>query len=289
MNKLLLITLLFFNLASSSYTQDVYFNMHLGTANYQGDLQAKQFTMDQSGGFFGVSIGYEITNKIGIRGGLGFGHISATDAKSKKAANLARNLNFSNNIMELHTALEYHFLDIYERRFTPYVFGGIALYKHNPYTTSTTGRKVFLKPLSTEGQGLLAYPDRKAYKLTQLSLPLGGGIKFNVSGIVRIGLEVGFRKTFTDYLDDVSDKYPDELKLLSERGQESVDFSYRGDELAGGNPLFPVETLQRGSPKNKDNYYFTNITIGIRLLGEGETYGGGTSKRYIMGCPKSVY
>jgi Domain of unknown function (DUF6089) len=269
--------------------QDVYLHFLGGFANYQGDIQSKRFTLNQAGLAFGVHLIYELSPRLALRGGLSYGKIKAADAKSENAAQVKRNLSFESNILEGHIGGEISLLDIYTRRISPYVFGGIAFYKHNPYTFSAQGRKIFLQPLSTEGQGLQAYPDRKPYKLTQLSLPFGGGIRLAVSDNVRVGFEAGLRKTFIDYLDDVSDKYADQVKLLSERGQESVDFAYRGDELPGGLP-YPTENDLRGSPKSKDWYYFAGLTIGIRLLGEGESYSPNAgSKRYNVGCPKHVY
>src|SRR5690606_13448162 len=81
--------------------------------------------------------------------------------------------------------------------------------------------KVFLKPLSTEGQGLPQYPDRKPYKLTQFAIPFGAGVKFRVSRNTVLAYEVGLRKIFTDYLDDVSTTYVDQATLLQERGRNA--------------------------------------------------------------------
>jgi hypothetical protein len=280
---------LFTVIALGVQAQDVYLNIFAGAANYQGDLQAKRFTLQQSGGALGLSLIYEQSAHLSLRGGFTFGKIKGNDANSESAAQKARNLNFTSGILEGHAALEYHFFDIYQRNFSPYIFGGLAFYKYNPYTFNDKGRKVFLQPLSTEGQGLQAYPDRKQYKLTQFAIPFGAGFRLSVSDNLRLGIEVGMRKTFTDYLDDVSDKYADETKLLNERGQESVDLAYRGDELPGGLP-YPTENVLRGSPKSKDWYYFAGLNIGIRLLGEGESYNPkSASKRYRTGCPKNVY
>jgi hypothetical protein len=269
--------------------QDVYLNLTAGFSNYQGDLQSKRLTVAQSGGAFGLGLLYEQSSHITLRAGITRLKVSASDSKSSSATQVSRNLNFTSNITEAHLALEYHVFDIYQRNFSPYAFGGLALYKFNPFTTNAAGRKVFLQPLSTEGQGLQAYPDRKPYKLTQFAIPFGAGFRLTVSQNLRLGFEVGMRKTFTDYLDDVSDKYADELKLLNERGAESVDLAYRGDELPGGLP-YPSENVQRGSPKSKDWYYFAGLHIGIRLLGEGESYSTrSASKRYRTGCPRNVY
>lgn len=271
------------------YAQDVYLNVMGGFSNYQGDIQSKRFTLDQAGGAFGAQVIYEMSPRISLRAGLTYGKVKASDAKSENAVQVKRNLSFQSNIFEGHAAIEIHLMDIYAKKISPYLFAGLAVYKYNPFAFNASGRKVYLQPLSTEGQGLQAYPDRKPYKLTQFSVPFGGGVRLAVSDNLRIGFELGLRKTFSDYLDDVSDKYADQVRLLDERGQESVDLAYRGDELAGGDP-YPTENTVRGNPKSKDWYYFAGVTVGIRLLGEGESYNPNAgSKKYRMGCPKNVY
>ena len=150
----------------------------------------------------------------------------------------------------------------------------------------STGIKVFLKPLSTEGQGI--YPDKKSYQLLQPAIPFGGGVKFAITENLRIGIEFGFRKIFTDYLDDVSTSYPDHNDLLAARGQTAVDFSYRGDELPGGDPAFPTKETQRGGSTQKDVYYFTGLNISFRPSFGGGGGGGrnrGFGKKGKFGCP----
>ncbi len=89
--------------------------------------------------------------------------------------------------------------------------------------------------MSTEGEGLVEYPDRKPYNLFQFSIPFGGGIKFRVSDHIVVAYEIGMRKTFTDYLDDVSTRYVDQAILLNERGPGAVAMAFRGDEGEGIN------------------------------------------------------
>ena len=110
----------------------------------------------------------------------------------------------------------------------------MAIYHFNPYTTDTSGAKTYLKPLSTEGEGFIA--GKKNYDLTQLAIPFGAGVKFALSDNVNVGLEVGYRKLFTDYLDDVSSTFVDQSTLLANRGGEAVQLAYRGDELKNGVP-----------------------------------------------------
>jgi hypothetical protein len=174
-----------------------------------------------------------------------------------------------------------------DKKISPYLFGGVALFHFNPYAFDTLGNKVFLKPLSTEGQGLSAYPDRKEYKLTQFAIPFGGGIKFRVSSNVVLGYEIGLRKIFTDYLDDVSGRYIDPFVLAQERGLKAVEMSYRGGELKDGDPNYPVEGNPRGGSKFKDWYYFQGLTLTIGIGGGSNSgWGGGKGS---LGCPKNVY
>jgi hypothetical protein len=99
---------------------------------------------------------------------------------------------------------------------------------------------------------------------------------------VQIALESGIRKTFTDYLDDVSTNYADPAELASgPGGQRAVDLSYRGDELANGDPDYPVKGFTRGGSKFKDYYYFTGIHINF-LLGNGESR---RDRKGGFGCP----
>ncbi|MDQ3278945.1 MAG: hypothetical protein M3Q06_11505, partial [Bacteroidota bacterium] len=173
-------------------------------------------------------------------------------------------------------------------RWSPYAFAGVGLYHFNPYVKDS-GQKVFLKPLSTEGQGLQQYPTRKPYALTQVSVPFGGGVKYNISDNVRIGLEIGMRRLFTDYLDDVSKTYVDANDLLAAKGPVAVKYAYRGNEVPGEIPGypdvgFPAKDAQRGNPKANDWLYFTGLHLTFRLGGGyGKTAASGKKSKY--GCP----
>jgi hypothetical protein len=158
----------------------------------------------------------------------------------------------------------------------------LALYHFNPYAYNGSAQKVYLRPLGTEGQGIPGYA-AKEYKLTQLAIPIGGGVKYRITDNIHLGLEAGLRVLFTDYLDDVSTTYGDPADLLAFRGQLAVDMSYRGDELPGGAPTSPGKTAERGSPKYKDFYYFTGLHLTFRINNGGAWSGSGNSKS--VSCP----
>ncbi len=254
-----------------------------GFSNYQGDLQDKRFTARQAHPAFGTGFLYDITEKFSVRANVTFGKVSGNDKYNAK--NTVRNLSFSSPLTDIHLGLEYSLFDLYERSLTPYVFAGISYFSFNPSTTDTSGRKVFLQPLSTEGQGF--YQGRKKYNLHQFAIPFGGGVKFAFSENIRIAFEIGMRKTNTDYLDDVSTTYIDQFVLLTNRGQQAVDLAFRGDDLKTG-LNYPADGTQRGSAKSKDWYYFSGINLSIRLHGNGNNSNGNTGKSKT-GCPTNIY
>lgn len=262
---------------STSFGQDLTLNLYGGVANYQGDLQEKRYTFDQSKPTFGLGIHYGLTDNWDIRGSIIYAQLTADDKFGK---NKNRNLNFSTNLLEFHAGMQYNFRSLSEI-ITPYAFAGIAVYHFNPYTYDMAGDKYYLQPLSTEGQGFIK--GNQIYGLTQFSIPLGAGVNFSLSDKISVGLEVGLRKLFTDYLDDVSNTYVDQNELLTYRGPKAVELSFRGNEV---NPsaTYPPAGTARGN-KNSDWYYFTMATFSFKI---GSGGGGGGNKKDQIGCPANV-
>ena len=116
-------------------------------------------------------------------------------------------------------------------------------------------------------------------------IPFGGGLKFSLSEDIFLRLEAGIRKTFTDYLDDVSTTYANRADLLANNGAKAVELSFRGDELKPAF-VYPNEGAIRGSPKRTDYYYTVGASISFRLNAGGERSGPSRSK---TGCPVNVY
>jgi hypothetical protein len=270
----------------SSQAQRLHVGVFGGFAAYNGDLTDKIFPKKVTNGAIGVTASYELTDQIFIRGGFTYAIVGAADRFSDKPDLVARNLAFETQIHEFSAKGEYYLFNLYERKLSPYGFLGLAVYKFNPYAFDAATNRVFLQKLSTEGQGLPGY-SLKPYKLTQFAVPFGGGVKYAINDDLRVGLELGMRKLFTDYFDDVSGNYADANDLLNGKGQLAVDMSYRGDELINGSPLYPAKGAQRGSPDSKDWYYFTGIHLSIRINGKGG--GSSGSRKSGMGCPANVY
>ena len=260
-------------------------NVFGGFANYIGEMQSSPYTTSQAHLAGGVGLQYDVTDHFSLLSNITLGKVGAADMYSSEPLVRARNLSFQTDISELNLLAEYNFLSLRSHLFTPYVFAGVAVYHFNPYAYDSTGQKVYLRPLSTEGEGLPQYPNVKPYALTQLAIPFGGGVKFRISDKVVLAYEIGLRKLFTDYLDDVSGRYVDQNVLLAAKGPEAVQMAYRGGELKGGAGYPPAGT-KRGSPKTKDWYYFSGIRVIIAFSAKPMLQH--RLHNYILDCPKNV-
>lgn len=270
-----------------SAAQNFHFSGRFGLANYQGDLKKSSVSLSQAKLFFSLGARYDLSEHVMARSYVSFTGLQADDKKGT-ATMQQRNLNFKSKIFDWELTGQYSFFSLNDKWWTPYVFAGIGLFHFNPYTKDTSGNKAFLKPLSTEGQGFL--PGVKEYKLWQFNLPFGIGAEYSLNEDMRLGLELGYRKIFTDHLDDVSGNYVDQSKLLTAKGQQAVDLAYRGDEVGAG--PYPSPDILRGKPKNKDGYYYIAVTYTVRYFFDKYKQiaglpGGKRSKK--VGCPATRY
>jgi hypothetical protein len=247
-----------------------------GISNYYGDLQDKWFPNYGNKPVGGIIYKHFFNPNFGVRMGVSYTQITAADSLSETPVKRERNLRFSSNLFEVHTGFELNLLPIEmdKMKVTPYGFAGIAAFRFNPYTDGVNGEKVFLRPLSTEGQEIPVYPDRRPYKLWNISFPLGGGLKFFIGKAIFFTTEVGFRYTNTDYLDDVSKSYVNLDTLRAYRGQQAVELAFRSDELQGWDRNYPSYKYQRGDSKANDWYYFMNIsaTVYLKAFGNMRSY-----------------
>ena len=286
MKRITIIALVFFATEKTD-AQRFYFNIAGGMINYGGDLQDKFFTFNQANSAFSIGASYKFSKYLSVSAAAIKGKLAASDIKNN-SENYRRNLSFYSNLTEGSLTFEADLNDVPGiNRFTPYVFGGAAIFHFNPYAYDPSGNKVYLQPLSTEGQGLPEYPERKKYKLTQFAIPFGGGIKYAISNSVIISAEIGFRKLFTDYVDDVSKTYADTSILRMERGPLAAKMSFRSDET--NNPFPFGDKMKRGNPNRKDVYYVCLIKLSLSLGNSGTSNNSYSKKmRKQTGCPQKV-
>jgi len=272
--------LLFFIAISPFFLSAQHFEVgaNLGISYYEGDLTVSTVggRLDQLNFGGGGFLRYNINNYVAARASVNYGRLSGEDGAERSE----RNLNFSSNVLEFALTGEFNILGFQpynlEKVFSPFVFGGIAIFRFNP-STVYQGQSIDLQPLGTEGQGLVAFPDRKQYNLTQFAIPLGAGIKYALNDAWNVGLEGGIRITFTDYIDDVSLTYPGREILLESGGEIAADLSDRslnGRQAGDG----------RGNAGVNDYYFFAGVTISYNFLDNG-LVGNRGRRRSKSGCP----
>lgn len=284
----------------------------LGTANYFGDIvpKAHDFSTDLRYTRLSPSaeVSYQFTEQFAVELDIAWARLMSSDFITADPRNVRhryrylRNLNFRNDVIEVGISGEFDFKptigDIFRRpTWRPYAFAGIAGFYHNPKGMTPDGRWVDLQPLRTEGQGLqstatrpdgsiITYPS-KPYSLFSVAIPFGIGIKYKLSDNWDIAFEIGYRFTFTDYLDDVSGNYASAADLAAfnplsaimanrtlepkdpitgrDREFDSVVQSTNGygvDEL--GRPTvngFGRAGDQRGDPRDRDVYIINSFRI----------------------------
>lgn len=222
--------------------------------------------------------------------GEGFSATSSRDGVDDAWYRYYRNLNFRSHVFEASIAAEiipYNFeLGGGYKNYSvlsPYGFIGVGVFAFNPEALYN-GNWIELKPLSTEGQGLV--DGRAPYDLVQLNIPMGFGVKWSYNDTWALALEVNHRMTFTDYIDDVSGDYVTDESIFDANMDPTTAnlakaLARRSTELDPGNVngIVTAPGEQRGDPKDNDAYY--TVTIRFSFYIDTDNMGGG--RRY--GCP----
>lgn len=223
----------------------------------------------------GITLGALYRDAIGLRLEYTMGSVTAEDKVLEKVKETTfgryeRNLSFKTKISEFMLAAEIHPLTFFRKyddekepsRFSPYLLAGVGLLSFNPQA-KLNGKWVDLQPLSTEGQGFKEYSDRKKYKLNQMSIPLGIGLRYELSNTLNIRGELVYRVLNTDYLDDVSTTYIDPTYYLNYfTGTKLNNALLLNDRQYELDPThITMDGDQRGNPNNNDAYYTVNIKI----------------------------
>lgn len=233
----------------------------VGASNYNGDL-ARRVVLSETNLSIGILGRYNFTEYWSWKFGVNYAKVSGGDYNFSEYQN--RNLSFFSHIWELDNRVEYNFVrfgtGVLAKRSSAFFFAGINMFYFNP-KTEYNGTIVQLQPLGTEGQNL---DGNKKYKRVNVALPIGLGYKFSVSPNWVLGFELGVRKTFTDYLDDVSTTYPNFEQLNGRNGATAVALSDRSGEIQN-QTLMASEGNFRGDPQIKDWYYVAGVSLTYRF------------------------
>jgi len=290
---LFLFCLFCFTLSSFSqnwryYRNEIY--LGLGASNFLGELGGA----DDIGSNFikdlelsmtrpTVALGYRFytSANTALKTSFYYGRLNGDDALTQEIARHNRNLHFKSPVVELSTQFEFFLIRqkmsaLYQLRgvkgnrtnnFSLYGFLGVAGFYFNPKAQyNVDGAWYALQPLGTEGQGLNG---EAKYKRISYAIPSGIGLMYGINKYLSIGLEYGIRKTFTDYIDDVSTVYYDNNAIRAANGDAAAyladpslwPVSENGKLNGATNPGF-----QRGDPTDKDTYMFAILSLNYKFL-----------------------
>ena len=243
---------------------------HGGAMYYLGDLnQLTNFKCTKPTA--SLFVRFNPNNRINYRFMITHGTVTGGDSLSKNEYIRNRNLSFKSPITEASGIVEINYLPFVpgdKKKFyaTPYLMFGLGVFKMNPQA-QINGNWFELQALGTEGQGS-KLSDKKKNRLTQLSIPVGIGFKGNLNKRFILGFEYCIRKTFTDYMDDVSGDYVDPELLKKYNGPVAAAFADRTLQSENINNT----GLNRGNSVYKDWFATIGIYLAIKLGKEGDCY-----------------
>lgn len=259
-----------------------YLGVTVNALNYFGDLSPLNSRASTDVSFtrpgIGIAFGHRFGPRYTLRASFTYGTLKGDDYESADPYDedaryrYVRNLQFRNRIKELNIVAV---LDLFKNeatyisrvQWTPYIYGGIAVFHHNPQAfvnedsnLPEAGTWVDLEPLGTEGQ-YSDLPEDAAnagidsYSKIQIALPAGIGIRYRLNQVLDLSFETGFRYLFTDYIDDVSQNYVDPSLLPDGLARELADRSQEPTAAVSGDERDFEVIGSITSDRNGDGYY----------------------------------
>ena len=236
-----------------------------GGAGYIGDFNPKLLKIS------GITAGAYLKAHFNPYWSLGlhyqYGKIKASDASSDNAQYRNRNLSFYTPLNEASLQMEFNFLEYFTgggpKYFSPYIFAGIGGVMFNP-KAKYQGEEYQLSFYRTEGQ-------RSSYKHYTITIPFGAGVHFRLKENWGLFTQLGYRTAQTDYLDDVSARYPNAAAW----GPQDINTPTRMAlaDRSGENTGVYLGTpgTQRGDFRKKDTYMFLSVGISYTFF-SGKCY-----------------
>jgi len=281
-----LFLILLFTITLTHAQRRLDYGINIGVSNYLGDIGGKEKTrrdfvadmkLAKTRWNFGGFVRYKIKPKISLKLALDYLRLEGDDKLSTNPARNTRNLNFRNDMFDLELTGQFFFYEDndlgntyrYKNGFRAYAFAGVGGFYSNP-KASYNGSYVKLRQLQTEGV---------AYKPIGLAIPVGLGFYFTVEKKHRIGFEINYRTTFTDYLDDISGNYADPSKMTP----TAAALANRTGELGTVDPAFAKNFgydnttgvgNKRGDKTHKDAYMTMSVSYSYVLKGKSSFYRG---------------
>lgn len=282
MKKLYVIILIFTTSISANAQWLWDYGVAVGASNYLGDIGGKDQTrrdfvsdmkLSKTRWNTGAFVRYKWRPRLSLKLAFDYIRIEGDDKLSTNPGRRFRNFNFRNDLLDLGFTGEFFFFEDndlgntyrYRNSFRAYVFAGGGVFYSNPKSLYR-GSWVALQPYETEGV---------AYKKIQANIPLGIGFYFTFNKKHRFGFEMAYKKTFTDYLDDISGNYPStppsddytrglilrtsELNVTETEDPTNAHFSHDWG-------------MKRGDNSHKDAYVTLSLSYSYVIRGKSSFY-----------------
>ncbi len=235
----------------------------VGGSGYMGDINpVHPYKINNMA--YGAQVKRNFDGYWSLKLNLMHGKIEADDAGSSNEYQQQRNLNFYSPVTEASLQVEFNFFNYLAgdthsfntKKVTPYLFTGLGGVLFDPKTTLYNGQEYQLRFYGTEGQDIV---NDNGYRNYALTIPYGAGVKYNIIGNWNLIGEAGYRTAYTDYLDDVSGKYPD----FSNPDPADLAIAERQklSNRAINNPQIGAPGTQRGDYRKRDTYMFAGISL----------------------------
>ena len=286
----------------------------LGGNRGKGTLGPKDNNIPVTNFIGGISASYYPVEWLGFRAAFNIGEMEGDDrlirqdrpADTWEGARKYRNLTFRSPLTEAYVGVEIYptaFISLRNNwglpRFRPYLIGGIGVFQFNPqglYVAPNGAESwVDLRPLRIEGQGMRE-TGKPMYSTTSYCIPMGVGIKYDITERLTFGIEIIHRVTGSDYIDDVSDRYinpnlyanymsPAQAEIARYLSNPS-DFypssipGYTPYGLRNPNDIFGKK---RGNPERNDSYFSSTFRLTWKI---GDVYADWFKNKNSMKCPQ---
>jgi hypothetical protein len=252
-----LLSLLFFTLITFSVFSQKTMEVGIfgGVSYYLGDLNPGMHFKNPKIGY-GALARFNIDSRWAVKLNVFRGKVKGSSQSTTFLPE--RNLSFESPVTDISATAEFNFLKYFtgSRRdfISPYIYTGISAFFYDPVANGYS-----LRSLGTEGQNI-GYEGRNPYSSVSVAIPFGLGVKISLAKNLGMTIFWEMHKTFTDYLDDVSQTY----YLNSQDINPDDPAAYLSDPSLDHQP-----GMERGDPKNKDWYSFAGLTVTYKFTLHG--------------------
>lgn len=177
-----------------------------GGAGYQGELAPEWYPeWEEAGPLYGLLLRHHISSEWALRLNFTFTELSGDDLNLARQDFEERNFRFQSRVGQGSLLLEWEpfgkrrYPDTlyFKRLISPYFYAGAGIVHFDAVPDFSQTGKDKLEPLIRKDQA-------EGFPQNRLAIPLGIGIKLDLSPGILLGLEASTTTAFTDYFDGIS-------------------------------------------------------------------------------------